>query len=364
VPACRFIPLETFDAIVSLARNGAVVVAFNGLPDEVAGLGDLEQRRSQFQMLRNGIRFDSSDAAVSEAPVGRGRILRGNDLDRLLARAGVSRESLVDRGLQFARRRHDAGRYYFITNSGDRDLDDWLPLDDRSRAAVIFDPDTGALGDASIRRSTAGTLAVRLQLPRTTSRVVMTTSVPTQTRFPSFTVAGRASHIGGLWTVRFITGGPSLPRERTIESLASWTTLGNDEKAFSGTAVYSTRFPAPAASASAWRLDLGQIRDSARVRLNGQDLGTLLGRPFQLTVDRSQLSATNVLEVYVSNLMANRIAALDHAGVRWRTFYNVNFPARFPQNRGADGLFSAAAWEPVESGLLGPVTLTPLRRSN
>jgi hypothetical protein len=68
-----------------------------------------------------------------------------------------------------------------------------------------------------------------------------------------------------------------------------------------------------------------------------------------------------VLEVSVSNLMANRIAALDHAGVRWRKFYNVNFPARFPQNRGADGLFSAAAWEPVESGLLGPVTLTPLR---
>jgi alpha-L-rhamnosidase len=97
VPACRFIPLETFDAIVSLARSGAVVVAFNGLPDEVAGLGDLEQRRSLFQMLRSGIRFDSSDAAVSEATVGSGRIIRGTDLDRLLARAGVSRESLVDR---------------------------------------------------------------------------------------------------------------------------------------------------------------------------------------------------------------------------------------------------------------------------
>jgi hypothetical protein len=361
VPACRFIPLETFDAIVSLARGGAVVVAFNGLPDDVAGLGDLEQRRSQLQMLRSGISFDSSDAAVSEAPVGSGRILRGTDLDRLLARAGVSRESLVDRGLQFARRRHDAGRYYFITNSGDRDLDEWVPLDDRSRAAMVFDPDTGAHGAASVRRSMDGTLALRLQLPRSTSRIVMTTSVPTQARFPSFTVAGQASSIDGPWTVRFITGGPSLPGERTIESLASWTTLGNDEKAFSGTAVYSTRFPAPAAKAAAWRLDLGQIRDSARLRLNGRDLGTLLGHPFQLTLDRSQLSASNVLEVHVSNLMANRIATLDKAGVRWRKFYNVNFPARFPQNRGADGLFSAAAWEPVESGLLGPVTLTPLR---
>ena len=69
-----------------------------------------------------------------------------------------------------------------------------------------------------------------------------------------------------------------------------------------------------------------------------------------------------MLEIHVSNLMANRIAALDRAGVRWRKFYNVNFPARLPQNRGPDGLFSASAWEPLDSGLIGPVTLTPLAR--
>jgi hypothetical protein len=365
VPGCRFIPLETFEHIVSLARSGAVVVAFDGLPDDVAGLGDLERRRAQFQTLRSGIRFQTADAAgVSAAQVGSGRVVRGDDLDRLLARAGVSRESLADRGFQFARRRHAAGRYYFITNSGDRDLDEWVPLDDRSPAAVMFDPESGAHGDASIRRSTDGTLVAHVQLPRGTSAIVMTTDTPAQTRFPSFTVAGQPDSIPGPWTVRFVNGGPSLPRERTIESVASWTTLGNDESAFSGTAVYSTQFPAPAAGASVWRLDLGQVRDSTRVRLNGKDLGTLLGPSFQLTLDRSQLSASNVLEVYVSNRMANRIAALDKADVRWRKFYNVNFPARLPQNRGADGLFTAAGWEPLESGLLGPVTMTPLRRSN
>ena len=66
-----------------------------------------------------------------------------------------------------------------------------------------------------------------------------------------------------------------------------------------------------------------------------------------------QLRASNVLEVSVTNLMANRIAALDRAGVRWKTFYNVNFPSRLPENRGPDGLFTAAKWEPLDSGLLG-----------
>ena len=34
---------------------------------------------------------------------------------------------------------------------------------------------------------------------------------------------------------------------------------------------------------------------------------------------------------------------------------------RLPENRGEDGLFTAAGWKPLDSGLLGPVTLVPLR---
>ena len=58
--------------------------------------------------------------------------------------------------------------------------------------------------------------------------------------------------------------------------------------------------------------------------------------------------------------MANRIADLDRRGVVWKKFYNINFPSRLPENRGADGLFTAAAWPPLDSGLVGPVTLIPL----
>ncbi len=63
----------------------------------------------------------------------------------------------------------------------------------------------------------------------------------------------------------------------------------------------------------------------------------------------------------MTNRMANRIADLDRRGVPWKKFYNVNFPARRTENRGPDGLFSAARWEPLDSGLLGPVTLQPVR---
>jgi hypothetical protein len=65
--------------------------------------------------------------------------------------------------------------------------------------------------------------------------------------------------------------------------------------------------------------------------------------------------------VIVTNGMANRIIDLDKRGVPWKKFYNVNMPARLAENRGEDGLFTSLKWEPKHSGLLGPVTITPVR---
>ena len=71
--------------------------------------------------------------------VGRGRILRGDDLARVLARAGVRRERMVDQGLQFARRVDARGRFYFVSNTGERAIDGWVPFEStrhRSRSSI------------------------------------------------------------------------------------------------------------------------------------------------------------------------------------------------------------------------------------
>jgi hypothetical protein len=73
------------------------------------------------------------------------------------------------------------------------------------------------------------------------------------------------------------------------------------------------------------------------------------------------LKADNLLEIKVSNGMTNRIIDLEKRGVPWKKFYNVDFPSRLATNRDATGLFTAAGWEPEVSGLLGPVTIAPLK---
>jgi hypothetical protein len=364
VPSSRFVPLETWERIVALARDGANVVAFKGLPADVAGLADLARRRTRFTALRDGLLFGAPDGSgIRTARVGRGTVLEGADLERLLARVAVAREALVDRGLEFTRRKYGSGRSYFLVNSGGRDIDGWVPLDDPSTTAVAFDPMSGRHGDLTARRAPSGMLEVTLVLPRGASIVVATAAAPAGTPAPFHKMSGTPGELSGPWQVAFMAGGPELPAERRVERLSSWTTWGSDDlKRFSGTARYTTTFRRPAEEAAGWLLDLGRVHESARVRLNGRDLGTLIGPAFRVSIDAAQLAAENELEIHATNLMANRIADMDRKGVRWRKFYNVNFPARLPQNRGPEGLFSAAGWEPLASGLIGPVTLTPLTR--
>jgi hypothetical protein len=167
--------------------------------------------------------------------------------------------------------------------------------------------------------------------------------------------------MAGPWEVRFVSGGPTLPAPLHVAQLDSWTKLaGEAGQKFAGTASYTTTFTLPSGAAEGYLLDLGRVGQSARVQLNGQDIGTLIGPAYQIYVPKSQLKASNTLAVSVSNGMANRIADMDRQHQEWRIFYNVNMAAKLKENRGADGLFTAAQWAPIESGLIGPVTLTPV----
>jgi hypothetical protein len=217
---------------------------------------------------------------------------------------------------------------------------------------------------ARVRTTGEGGTEVYLQLHPGESRVVQTWGDARRGRaYPYVERAGDPLQVAGPWTVRYLVGGPDLPQTVRTAKLGSWTTFGDSaDTRFSGTASYGATFAAPGAPADAWLLDLGQVCVTARVKLNDTELGTLIGPRFAVVVDGALLKPSNTLEVSVSNTMANRIADMDRRGVAYRTFYNTNFPARLPENRGPDGLFDASKWAPRCSGLVGPVTLTPVRR--
>jgi hypothetical protein len=105
------------------------------------------------------------------------------------------------------------------------------------------------------------------------------------------------------------------------------------------------------------------VRESAALWLDGEYLGTVFKKPYSVTLTPEQAARGGELRVRVSSSMENRIADMDRRGEVWRIFYNANIAARTRESRGADGFFSAAGWGVEDSGLLGPVTLTPLKVS-
>ncbi|WP_163324014.1 hypothetical protein [Draconibacterium mangrovi] len=72
----------------------------------------------------------------------------------------------------------------------------------------------------------------------------------------------------------------------------------------------------------------------------------------------------NELEIKVSNMMANRIICMDNTGENYKKFYNIIFAANKRENIIEDGLFTAANWDPMISGFMGPVSLTPVIKND
>jgi len=363
VPEAHLMPLATLEQLLKLAQSGATIVLQNQAPDDVPGLGNLAARRAAFKELMVSVKFaPSKQAGVQQATVGKGRLLLGSEVSQLLAQAGVKRENLVDSGLQFTRRSHAKGHYYFLANWGEKPVKGWVPLQTATKSAALYNPMTEQSGLAAVRTSAQGTSEVYLQLaPGETCILDTNEGTVSGPAYTYMNPVASPQPLAGPWEVAFVSGGPVLPAKLQTRELSSWTTLaGEAGKSFSGAGTYTATFALPQGTGDGWLLDLGRVAQSARVQLNGQPIATLLGPVYQVFLPKAILKASNTLTVTVSNLMANRIADMDRKKEEWKIFYNTNMNAKLRENRGADGLFTAEKWAPRESGLLGPVTLTPV----
>jgi alpha-L-rhamnosidase len=361
----KYLPLPTLQKLVSLVNQGAAVIFQDGVPKMVPGLSDIENKQKQFDALLAQIDFKKTSAdGIKNAGVGKGLFWEGKEIRYLLANADVRTEEwLTDNKLQFIRRKINGGEYYFITNDGKKEFYDWVLLNTPLQHAVLFDPMQQRSGVAKTRQGDNNTLDIFLQLAPGESCVVQTGNTKfIGNRFPYTERIDEGVKIMGDWNLKFISGGPSLPKATTVTDLQSWTSLKEDGvKEFSGTAEYSIRFSKPAFAASSWLLDLGDVKESATVILNGKKIATLIGPTYVVAIPGTQLKPINQLQIIVTNGMANRIIDLDKRGVQWKKFYNINMPSRLAPNRGSDGLFTTVKWDPRPSGLLGPVTITPLK---
>ena len=119
-----------------------------------------------------------------------------------------------------------------------------------------------------------------------------------------------------------------------------------------GTGVYTTSFKLSASQARKhWQIELGDVRESARVYINDKFIGCAWSVPFVLDCRDALHKGKNTLRIEVTNLPANRIADLDRRGVKWRKMEEINVvDINYKKTTYQD-------WTPVPSGLNSKVKL-------
>ncbi len=352
LPPVRHIPVETLEHLIDLAEEGATIVFSEGLPQEVPGFGQLSERRVKFQKLierlKNFRRRDDS----------RGKILLSQeDAGGVMPeKANVPREPMVEEGLKYVRRSYKGGHHYFIKNEGDNEIDKFVPLSREAESVVIFDPLRGKNGIASTREDNQRRTEVLLQLEPGETCILRTFNRKVEGR-----EWGYLKEISGIetikdWNASFVEGGPTIPPDFSTVEPKPWTEEGGAEAEwFAGTVEYNSTFRKPSGNRE-WILDLGEVYHSARVKVNGESVATLITPPFKVNITDALQEGENTLEVEVTNLAANRIRYVEKRGIERPRFYNAGLS--FGQY---GGLGDASEWPVMKSGLEGPVQLIPAK---
>lgn len=366
IASARYMPPATLEKILALAADGARIIFEHGIPVEPNGWTDLARRQAQMRKLAASVPLVNAHPTATQsgdsrlplrsATFGHGRIFAGT-LAQGIAAAGISRETLTDHaGLMYIRRRFAGGRHYFLAYQGKTTLDTDITLSTPAKSVIVMNPMTGQCAPAVITRDSQDRPTLRIRMEPNTSLILRTLDMAVKTAQPwTFYKAGVPHHpLTGTWDVDFIDGGPSLPRGYETRTLTSWTNNGDPEtQRFAGTARYTLTFNAPAGTGP-WLLNLGKVCNTARVRLNAQDIGVLIQPPYELVIHNLK-SMDNVLEVEVTNLPANRIRYMDRKHIAWKIFRDADFVNIDYRP------FNAAHWPIMDSGLSGPVTLSPAR---
>lgn len=260
-------------------------------------------------------------------------------------------------GLRYIRRINAAGRHYFIANLTPDDVDAYVPLAVNFGSAVWYDPNDGKI---TLARTSGNGIYVNLKSGE--SRILRTFAEPlplsVRDELPAASVAVDASEIetidltGNKWNLSFKEEFPVVTKSYELDSLSSWETLDSCAGKIMGTGVYVTTVTLDEAQAAkSWIINLGDVRESARVYINGRLIGCAWAVPFTLSCHGLLRHGRNEIRIEVTNLPANRIAEMDRKGIAWRKMKDINVVDINYKHT------DYAGWKPMPSGLNSTVKL-------
>ncbi len=353
VPRSTYLPETSLRQLERLARQGGRIIFDGPLAQQAPGFHNHQARSEQVKQLGQTLLTLKTVTGTT-------------DVFSALSKADIRVEPWAAEGLSFIRKRRGPTirgdtTQYFITNLSNQFRQNWITLSATGRVSR-YDPLTNRTASVPARKGKNGQNEVFLPLePGQSCFINVTAGTPNvvnteaQKRLTS-QPDGPAITLTNPWRFQFLQGRPNLTTTATLPKLGSWTTVSDSAGYFWGIGRYTTSFDLPAgAKTASYLLSLGDVREVADIRLNGESIGTAWCIPFQLTLPTDKLKPQgNQLEIDVTNLSANYMRLYDRLHPEWKKFYDINIvDIRYKP-------FDATKWDALPSGLLGPVTLTPV----
>ncbi|HEY8970470.1 MAG TPA: glycosyl hydrolase [Puia sp.] len=336
LPDTTRMPLKVLKKIARLVEAGATVTG--PPPVEDSGLLDYPRCDEEIRALAGRL-WDPKGGIIDGIPV-------REILARKKIRPDFEYTGDEDVWLDFIHRTTPEADIYFITNRHGRVVRSDCSFRISGSSPQLWDPVHGKINVKINYRQADGRVVVPLKFEAFQSWFVVfprNSSLAGPDSRENFPEQRLLQDLTGAWDVAFDPqwGGPD---HVVFGQLQDWS-LSDDPRIryYSGKAVYTKEFNFKAVAGAAVFLDLGAVKNIARVAVNGKDLGIVWTAPWQIDISSALRGGSNQLRIEVINLWPNRL--IGDAGLppeKRLTHTNIAFKSDAPL---------------LSSGLLGPVTL-------
>lgn len=271
---------------------------------------------------------------------------------RLLEEKGIPPDFESTGPIRYVHRMVDGADLYFVSNRTADVVDAACAFRVVGRTPELWDPVEGVTYKIGSHWRKDGQTIIPLRFEKHQSFFIVfhgddDVQAEKNRVLPNSRIEKKLLALKGPWETSFdpAFGGPGTT---TFGKLEDWRIRKEEGiKYYSGIAVYRNTFDRPVTDqrgGGTLYLDLGEVHNMARVRLNGHDLGVVWCAPWRVDIMKAVQERENQLEIEVANLWPNRLIGDE----------------RTP----AENRISWTTWSPYKSdspllpsGLLGPVTV-------
>jgi hypothetical protein len=261
---------------------------------------------------------------------------------------------------------------YFISNRTGSSVEDTCVFRNGSSNAELWNPVNGEIRALNNLKATNNGIELKVRLDSYESYFIVFYHSEKKARSKgistkNFSEKSPVMRIKGPWNVSFNPewGGPN---NIVFDTLEDWTKRAEEGiRFYSGKAVYSIDFDFSGGLLNRkklpYYLDLGKVRNIARVKLNKIDLGIIFTAPCQVNISNELNIKKNHLEIEVANLWINRLIGDEFKpwdGVengKWPEWLLNGTPRISGRYTFTTHRFYQKVDSLVESGLIGPVQI-------